>query len=65
MDINNYLIVMRDYDNFIINIKQDINRPNNPDDYELIEEYMRDNFLGVNHEIINLSHIGTFEMENL
>lgn len=44
--LNEYLIIMNDYDDFIIRIKQDVNRPNNPDDNELIKEYMDNRYYG-------------------
>lgn len=31
-------------DSFIIEIEQDINRPNNPEDYDIIQAYVRYNY---------------------
>lgn len=52
-DIHTYYIVMADYDTFIISIKQDINRPNNPSDDEVIAEYMTNNYDGHSYEVID------------
>jgi hypothetical protein len=52
-----FLIVMNDYDEFIISIKQDINRPNNPDNDELIEGYMDYNYHGHSYKVIDLDKI--------
>lgn len=43
---NTYLIVFNDFfeDEIKIRIKQDINRPNNPDDEDLISEYIMNNY---------------------
>lgn len=43
---NTYLIVFNDFseDEIKIRIKQDINRPNNPDDEDLISEYIINNY---------------------
>ena len=65
MKVNKYLIVTKDYDNFTINIVQDVNRPNNPDDYEIIMDYMRNNLMGSNYEIVDLRDIELFETVEL
>jgi hypothetical protein len=52
-DIHTYYIIMADYDTFIISIKQDINRPNNPSDDEIIAEYMTNNYDGHSYEVID------------
>jgi hypothetical protein len=52
-DIHTYYIVMADYDTFIVNIKQDVNRPNNPSDDEIIAEYMTNNYYGHSYEVID------------
>lgn len=53
-----YFIVMADYDTFIIKIHDNISRLNNPDDDQLIEEYMRDNYYGNSYEVIDRKNIG-------
>lgn len=55
--IKKFLIVMNDYDDFILELKQDINRPNNPDDDELVSEYMNDNHYGHSYKVIDLHDI--------
>lgn len=65
MEVNKYLIVSRDVDNFVVSVKQDVNRPNNPDDYEIIMNYMRENYMGSNYEIVDLRDIELFCIEEL
>ena len=54
-----YLIIITDdnIDNFILSIKQDINRPNNPTDNEIIKQYIENNYWNHDCEIIELSNI--------
>lgn len=52
--IKEYVIWFSNDDNIRINIRQDTNRPNNPDDYELISEYVFNNYGHVVYEIIEL-----------
>ena len=58
--IKRYLIIMADYDDFILLIKQDINRPNNPNDDELIEQYMNDNYNSCKYRTIDLDFMDYF-----
>lgn len=51
---NEYIIWFSNDDNIKIRIKQDINRPNNHDDYELISEYISNNYKPMPYEIIEL-----------
>ena len=59
--VKRYLIIMEDYDEFILLIKQDVNRPNNPNDDELIEQYMNDNYYSSEYRSIDLDFLGYFE----
>lgn len=59
--IKRFLIIMNDYDEFIISIKQDINRPNNPNNDQLIEEYMSNNYHGHSYKVIDLDKIEFLE----
>ena len=56
-----YLVIMDDHDEFILLIKQDINRPNNPTNDELIEQYMNDNYYLSEYRSIDLDFLGYFE----
>lgn len=51
--INKYVVWFANNDNIEINIEQK-DRPNNPDDYELISEYIINNYGCVVYEIIEL-----------
>lgn len=51
--INKYVVWFANNDNIEINIEQK-DRPNNPDDYELISEYILNNYGCVVYEIIEL-----------
>lgn len=51
--INKYVVWFANNDNIEINIEQK-DRPNNPDDYELISEYILNNYGCVAYEIIEL-----------
>lgn len=55
--INSYLIESKICDDFILDIEQDINRPNNPDDGELIKEYMVNNYGNYSCQYINLDDL--------
>lgn len=59
--INQYIIIMNDYDDFMISIKQDFNRPNNPDDDQLIKEYMTDYYYGHSYYAISLNDLEYFK----
>lgn len=62
---NRYLITGSRFDEFIINIKQDVNRPNNPEDYDLIEDYMRNNYLGEKFNAIDLDYLEYFDVVDI
>jgi len=51
---NEYVIWFSNEDNIKIKIRQDINRANNPEDYELISEYISNNYKPMPYEIIEL-----------
>ena len=57
IEVNKYIIRFDTEDSIEISIKQDINRPNNPEDFELIEKYIKDNYGNVSYEIIDLDTI--------
>lgn len=52
-----YVIVFADEDSIQLSIDQDINRPNNPDDYQIIAEYVQDNYGCKSYEIVELDNI--------
>ena len=54
-----YLITITDdnIDDFILTIKENINRPNNPTYDEIIKQYMENNYWDHDYEIIELSNI--------
>ncbi len=55
-----YLITGNRFDEFIMNIKQGVNRPNNPEVYDLIEDYMSNNYLGEAFSAIDLDYLEYF-----
>ena len=57
MNQNQYLLVFANEDSIQLNIIQDINRPNQPDDYELIAEYVENNYGAKVYEIVELDAI--------
>lgn len=61
---NTYLIVFHDWDEdeIKIRVKQDINRPNNPDDEELISEYVMDNYGYKGFEMIPIDKMETVDI---
>lgn len=55
--VKQYIIIFNEHtvlDNIIISVKQDINRPNNPTDDEIIAEYIYNNYEHINYEINEL-----------
>jgi hypothetical protein len=44
-----YLVTMKDNDPFIVNVKDDVNRPNNPSCEDVLDDYMVENY-GLNVE---------------
>lgn len=56
-DKNSYVIWFANNDNIKLHIHQDVNRPNNPDDYEIISEYISNNYGAVVYEIIEIDTI--------
>lgn len=54
---NSYLIITKFCDDFILEIEQDINRPNNPDDVQLIREYMMNNYGNYDFQYMNLDEL--------
>lgn len=55
--VNRYIIYFSEHDSIQIDIVQDINRPNNPTDDEVIEEYVENNYGYVKYEVIDLSTV--------
>lgn len=64
-EVNRYLITGSRFDEFIINIKQDVNRPNNPEDNDLIVDYMRNNHLGDTYSTIDLDYLECLEVVDI
>jgi protoporphyrinogen oxidase len=62
--INNYIIVFENemVEPIVLRIKQDVNRPNNPTDDEIIEEFIEDNFGGRYYEAIMISCLKSFDI---
>lgn len=53
-----YVIVLADEDSIQINIEsENINKPNNPDDYDIIVEYIHNNYGHKSYEIVALDDI--------
>lgn len=61
---NTYLIVFHDWDEdeIKIRVKQDINRPNNPDDEELVSEYVMNNYGYKGFEMIPIDEMETIDI---
>lgn len=55
--INKYIVMFSDEDSIRIHIDQNINRPNNPTDDEIIREYILNNYGEKEYEIIDLKGI--------
>ncbi|MCC0671570.1 hypothetical protein IC216_06195 [Clostridioides sp. ES-S-0145-01] len=60
--INSYVICFDEYDSIKLDIVQDYNRPNNPEDDVLIEEYIENNYGYVKYEIIILETVEKVEL---
>ncbi len=58
--VHKYLIIMNDWDDFVISIKQNVNRSNNPDDDDLIREYMNKEYYGHKYRAIDLDCLEYF-----
>lgn len=59
---NDYAIIFYKHegiDDFKISVKEDINRPNNQEDYEVIEEYILNNFGYRDYDIIAIDLLNT------
>jgi hypothetical protein len=54
---HNYIVVFRDCDSLYISVKQDHNRPNDPDDEQIISEYILNEYGYKKYEIIDVSTI--------
>ena len=63
--IKKYLIIMDNHDDFVLSIKQDINRPNNPDNDELIMRYMDNNYYSCEYRAIDLDYMDYFETREI
>lgn len=60
-----YFIIMPDEDTFILKIHENINRPNNPDNDEIIQEYMLNNYgTSTLYEVIDKDN-GRFDTINI
>ncbi|MGX8126468.1 hypothetical protein ACWTV9_09425 [Clostridioides difficile] len=60
--INSYVICFDEHDSIQLDIVQDINRPNNPEDDTLLERYIEDNYGYVKYEVIDLDTIEKVEL---
>lgn len=54
---NEYVVWFSNEDSIKLRIKQDINRPNNSEDYELIVKYISENYKPMPYEIIEIDAI--------
>lgn len=52
---HNYIVVFKDYDDIYVSVKQDHNRPNDPDDEQIISEYILNNYGYKEYTIIDLN----------
>ncbi|HFL3653911.1 TPA: hypothetical protein ACG3P3_001635 [Clostridioides difficile] len=52
-----YVVFFDEWESIQLDIVQDFNRPNNPTDYDIIVEYVKDNFLTSGYDIIELDTI--------
>ncbi|VIG20463.1 Uncharacterised protein [Clostridioides difficile] len=59
---NSYVICFAEHDSIQLDIVQDINRPNNPEDDTLIEEYVENNYGYAKYEVINLETVEKVEL---
>ncbi|MFQ4258411.1 UNVERIFIED_CONTAM: hypothetical protein C4Z64_01115 [Clostridioides difficile] len=59
---NSYVIWFAEHDSIQLDIVQDINRPNNPEDDVLIEEYIENNYGYVKYEVIILDTVEKVEL---
>lgn len=59
MEVQKYLIAPINEDYFIISVNQEdkVNRPNNAEDEDIINEYMENNFGSKSFEIIPLDNL--------
>lgn len=59
-EFKDYIINFEEHESIKLRIKQDVNRPNNPEDDSLIEEYVTNNYaLGTEFTVIELDRIKT------
>lgn len=59
---NHYAVIFSDEDTIELYIKKDVNRPNNDDDYTVIDKYIEHNYGTKKYEVI---HIGMNEVIDL
>lgn len=60
-----YLIVFEDSmkEPILLNIDENINRPNNPEDDEIICDFIENNYGGTGHEAICIDYLKSFRIE--
>ena len=60
-----YLITFEDdmKEAIVLNIDENINRPNNPDDDEIIAEYVEYNYGGTGYEAIRIDDLKSFRIK--
>jgi hypothetical protein len=58
-----YVIVFDEEDSIQLNIDKNINRPNQPDDHEIISEYVLNNYGYKTYEVVALDDIETIKIK--
>lgn len=61
--VNRYIIYFSEHDSIQLGIVQDVNRPNNPEDDAIIEEYIENNYGNAKYEIIDLDSMEKIKIE--
>ncbi|MBO0602746.1 hypothetical protein I2483_13845 [Sporosarcina sp. E16_3] len=57
-----YLVTFEDVDSIVVSVKEDINRPNNPDCEEVLREFIEDNYGYKKYDYIEISTCERFNV---
>lgn len=57
LDERNYFVAFEDHDEIIVTVKDDVNRPNNPDCEQVLSEWLSENYGSAHYEYWEITNI--------